>query len=415
MISNDPSIDPSLQTLGDDLSQVHVPIQGDAAIEVETTYLQDLIEAAPDVTSDEQSLNGRYPEQTTAASDGMQPASSPLKRPRHDLTVGVQNMEEQHGAASGHDKKRRKRVAETTVETSSNGHPQTRGSPLPSSTSSARLAGAQPAPAIFRAPTGKKSTRPAVAKEFRNLELCPESFHKLQAYAKKHMLDPAHPERKTYVGNRGHTDTAQVRHDLQKCVREFLENGPGDEFFGPQSTDPTGEEQTGARSRGFSWPADKDLIIQLCSPLLRRMIVNERQREYALKTRGAGKTPEVGDKQVRSECSLQEYVLTLPKAIVPSVQIYLVDRTGKQNLCDRIDVSLTADNSWDMMRQTIHQQLVMLGQHNSESSSRLQVHTADGLETVEDSQAWQRVSQQVMEVEWLEGTIKVVVSISGST
>lgn len=100
---------------------------------------------------------------------------------------------------------------------------------------------------------------------------------------------------------------------------------------------------------------------------------------------------------------------------MPSVQIYLIDQTGKKKLGDRVDVSVTPDSSWDMIKQIIHQQAVMLGQNDHESSTQIQVLTANGLEIVEDSRVWQRVFQQVMEVEWLEGIIKVVVSMGGST
>jgi len=312
MTSNDPSIDPSLQSFGEDLSQVQMPVPGNAGEAIETTYLQDLIEAATDVAGDERVDHGCISNQTVAAASGPDSASPRSKRRQHNLAEGDRDIEERYDLPSEHNKKRQKRAVGPIADVTSSGllH-QTQDSPLLSTTSAARLAEAQPAPAIFRAPTGRKSTRPAVAKEFRNLELCPETFHKLQAYAKKYMLDPAHPERKTYVGNRGQTDTAQVRHDLQRCVREFLEDGPGDEFFGLDSTGPTGEEQSGGASRSFSWPVDKDLIIQLCSPLLRRMVVNERQREYALKTRREGKTQDVGDKQVSGESQWCENVLTI--------------------------------------------------------------------------------------------------------
>jgi len=297
---NESPIDPKLQDIGVDLSQAHEFVSGGPNDAIEASYFRDLAEVATDTAEGERrsydhSFGQMLPEATEL---GTASTGSRKRKQTPPGDGGV--LEEQCSQAGGQTKKRKKRPVNTDAELASDRPAaQDEGSSFLSDPTAARLAAAQTGSAIFRAPSGKKSTRPAVAKEFRNLELCPESFHKMQAYAKKYMLDPEHPERKTYVGNRGQTDTAQIRHDLQKCVREFLEEGPGEEFFGPGSTAPSGDaEDSGGNSRSFSWPADRELIIQLCSPLLRRMIVNERQREYALKTRREGKTQDDSDKQV---------------------------------------------------------------------------------------------------------------------
>lgn len=403
---NSPPLDPKLHNAGVDLSEAHELSSKDQTGAIDATYFHDLVEV---VTIDAAERQGAEPG----------PASAISGKRKRDPSGGDRGLEEHDDQVIGQTKKSKSDPANDDGKPSSDRPaPEDQEASFSPVSSTARLAAAQPGPAIFRVPSGRKSTRPAVAKEFRNLELCPESFHKLQAYAKKYMLDPDHPERKTYVGNRGQTDNAQIRHDLQRCVREFLEAGPGEEFFGPDSIGPTGiEEGSGANSRSFLWPADKELIIQLCSPLLRRMIVNERQRQYAVKTRRGTKTQDDDDKQVGYRSSQQGITLTYWQNTIPSVQLYLVDQTGKRKLCDRLDLDESSGVTWATVQQTIHVQAARLftdgrSQINTNSAVTFRVLTADGLKDVSDDRTWQRVLQQVTELDWLEGTVKVVVPMS---
>ncbi|MCJ1334016.1 hypothetical protein MMC10_010723 [Thelotrema lepadinum] len=137
--------------------------------------------------------------------------------------------------------------------------------------------------ALFRkSPSSKKHTRPPMAKLFSSLELSPENFLQLQSAAKTYMLDDTHPDRRETVGIRGKGDSELVKLRLLNCVKDFLEGrGNGLKFFGP---DVTGEED--GRQRTMIWPRDKNKIINAVTPLLRRIITNERQRQYALETRG---------------------------------------------------------------------------------------------------------------------------------
>lgn len=155
--------------------------------------------------------------------------------------------------------------------------------------------GASPAPisqaasALFRRPssTSKKSTRPPMSKLFTSLELSPEAFLQLQSAAKNYMLNDAFPERRDTVGQRGKTDSELVKLRLWNCVKDFLENeGNGDLFFGPQVA---GDE---GRVRTMFWPSHKNNIVTVVTPLLRRVVTNERQRLYAVETRKPGATAE---------------------------------------------------------------------------------------------------------------------------
>ncbi|PSN63188.1 hypothetical protein BS50DRAFT_576978 [Corynespora cassiicola Philippines] len=178
------------------------------------------------------------------------------------------------------------------------------GSVPPSSESllnDARAAGVHSAAALFRRSskeTTRKYTRPPMSKLFMSLQLTPENFLHLQAQAKSYMLDPAHPERQHCVGNRGKGDTDMVKLRLFNCVREFLEDGVGERFFGEHVEKPgekeadeaaqaLGEEKVPSEGK-LVWPRDGNKIIGLVTPLLRRMVTNERQRMYAIETRKGG-------------------------------------------------------------------------------------------------------------------------------
>ncbi|KAJ4374118.1 hypothetical protein N0V83_002859 [Neocucurbitaria cava] len=168
--------------------------------------------------------------------------------------------------------------------------------------SDARAAGVHSAAALFRRSserTSRKYTRPPMSKLFMSLQLSPENFLQLQAQAKTYMLDPAHPERQNCVGNRGKGDTDMVKLRLFNCVRGFLDDEVGEQFFGEHVEKPgqreaieaaraLGEEKTPSAEARLTWPRDGNKIIGLVTPLMRRMVTNERQRQYAIETRKGG-------------------------------------------------------------------------------------------------------------------------------
>ncbi|KAI9838576.1 MAG: hypothetical protein M1819_004888 [Sarea resinae] len=151
--------------------------------------------------------------------------------------------------------------------------------------SDARAVGVHSAAALFRRPSASsvKYTRPPMSKLFTSLELSPENFLHLQAAAKIYMLDSSHPERQNCVGNRGKGDTDMVKLRLYNCVKAFLElEGIGEKFFGKDA------DHEGAAPRRLVWPDHRHDIIGLITPLLRRMVTNERQRQYAIESRRGG-------------------------------------------------------------------------------------------------------------------------------
>ncbi|KAJ5766350.1 uncharacterized protein N7511_003966 [Penicillium nucicola] len=158
----------------------------------------------------------------------------------------------------------------------------------PQSLSDARAVGVHSAAALFRQPSSnKKYTRPPISKMFSSLEISPENFLHLQAAAKNYMLNDEHPERRDCVGQRGKGDSEMVKLRLWNCVRQFLEQeGNGERFFGENVVN------EGMGPRAYIWPRDHHKIISLVIPLLRRMVTNERQRQYAIETRKGGGTDE---------------------------------------------------------------------------------------------------------------------------
>ncbi|PGG95886.1 hypothetical protein AJ79_09823 [Helicocarpus griseus UAMH5409] len=190
-------------------------------------------------------------------------------------------------------------VAALTAASNGNGL-DIRELPPQQALSDARAAGVHSAAALFRQPsaTSKKYTRPPMSKMFSSLGLTPENFLHLQAAAKAYMLDEARPERRDCVGQRGKGDTEMVKLRLWNCVREFLEGeGNGVRFFGE------GNEN----GSGLVWPRDEQRIISLVMPLLRRMVTNERQRQYAIETRkggGAGGGGGAGEEKKRRQSGM---------------------------------------------------------------------------------------------------------------
>ncbi|KAL4888190.1 hypothetical protein BDV59DRAFT_147962 [Aspergillus ambiguus] len=172
--------------------------------------------------------------------------------------------------------------------------------PPPETLNEARAIGVHSAAALFRQPSSnKKYTRPPMSKLFASLELSPENFLHLQAAAKSYMLDDKHPERRDCVGQRGKGDTEMVKLRLWNCVRHFLEGeGHGERFFGENVVN------EGMGPRTYIWPRDQQKIISLVIPLLRRMVTNERQRQYAVETRKGGAEER---RRRKTEDSLQNF------------------------------------------------------------------------------------------------------------
>lgn len=145
-----------------------------------------------------------------------------------------------------------------------------------------------------------RCTRLPMAKLFGAFQVPPEEFLELHAAAKQYMLDPAFPERRDCIGERAKGEMQVGKVKLANYVKDFLEkDGIGERFFGENAAVATpdaaregaeggGEDggDSGSQQRKI-WPRDAKDIITMLTPLLRRMVTNERQRLYALEQRVA--------------------------------------------------------------------------------------------------------------------------------
>ncbi|KAI4125517.1 MAG: hypothetical protein LQ347_005358 [Umbilicaria vellea] len=339
--------------------------------------------------------------------------------------------------------------------------------PPQSSISDARAAGVHSAAALFRRPSAssKKYTRPPMAKMFASLELSPEDFLHLQAAAKGYMLDRSHPERRDCVGQRGKGDSELVKLRLWNCVKAFLDiEGHGEKYF---SADVPGDEEM---QRTMIWPRDKNKIISSVTPLLRRMVTNERQRQYAVVTRKGGGTDSDGSNKRRKLDDIktpppqghregQEYqqqqgfpqaqnmVLGLPElqdkllealpnhserrnnipaesseqtvARLPSSASYDPSSNGNalqlhinllkdhQRVLPRVDIP--AEQCSDM--QMLYGKLLEQGHAAGPDPWRISVLLPGGLTPIQNDGEWMVALMSARAVDWLDGELKVVVEI----
>lgn len=198
----------------------------------------------------------------------------------------------------------------------------------------ARAAGVHSAAALFRrtaSNAARKCTRPPMSKLFMSLNITPENFIALQSLAKAYMLSSAHPERQSCVGSRGRGDTDLVKLRLFNCVRDFLtDGGLGEQFFGEQA-EKLGERESHEAAAALGeeegsgeklvWPRDGNKIITLVTPLMRRMVTNERQRLYAIDTRKGGKkTDKDGSVDGHPNSPIPGVELHLQTALDPTLQ-----------------------------------------------------------------------------------------------
>ncbi|MCJ1336261.1 hypothetical protein MMC09_001537 [Bachmanniomyces sp. S44760] len=306
--------------------------------------------------------------------------------------------------------------------------------------------------ALFRrlSKSSKKYTRPPMSKLFTSLELSPESFLQLQAAAKAYMLSPLHPERKDCVGQRGKGDSELVKLRLWNCVKDFLEgDGNGHMYFGPQVLGDEGGTRT------MFWPTDKNKIITVVTPFLRRMVTNERQRQYAVETRKLGSQDDVGDGKrrhsgrdslpvaqgpgtipetkhaqetapqfdniIRTMVNTNSNATRSPDTIIQQYSVETMETALAENplllhinimkdgrrFMPRIDTSTDRCSTLQDLREKLYLHIDVIGHNPFE----IQVLLPVGLLTVGTETNWNAAVNFARRTEWLDGTIKVVVDL----
>lgn len=310
----------------------------------------------------------------------------------------------------------------------------------PHAVSQARAIGVHSAAALFRKPTAasKKYTRPPMSRMFLSLELDPEEFLHLQAAAKNYMLDPEHPERKACVGSRGGADSAIIKLKLFECVKYFMDElGWGEKYWGAHSA------KKEIKNRKLIWPKYSNRIISLTTPLLRRIVTNERQRLYAIESRS--KDPR--NKHTR-EKEISAYVSSQPLQIDPKLDLYHYNineafgasshdkqpidgavaaeaattyetvvggnmlyhisvMSNGQRVRPRLDIAPSKYLSYSSLVQQIHDVI-----NENEVHFGIQVLDATGLVRVGSEEQWKDVLKNINTNVWMDGDVRIVVDVA---
>lgn len=330
----------------------------------------------------------------------------------------------------------------------------------PVQTADARAVGLHSATALFRRPStaSKKYTRAPMSKLFTSLELTAEQFLHLQSAAKAYMLDPNHPERGDCVGNRGRGDTDMVKLKLFACVKSFLE----DEGWGARCFT---DEVVGGKFRKLKWPQMKNKIISLVTPLMRRMVTNERQRLYALETRqekrsrpdatrqgqrhtsqttASAISPHPESRQIHSVTTTEQSAVDpklndyhykiydphqsngdgqangIMKEPGSSVRKYDAERAADvrylvnlmhhgRRLHPQVTLKPSACPGFASLVQHIHNMMDGLSQEQQPSS--IKVLGPTGLVNVNGEDSWRGAIASVLQTEWMDGEVKFVIQV----
>ena len=262
-----------------------------------------------------------------------------------------------------------------------------------------------------------------MSKLYTSLELDPEKFLHLQAAAKTYMLDPDHPDRRECVGQRGKGDSEVVKMKLWNTVARFLdEEGHGYSHFGSQVL---GEQ---GLKRSMVWPLDKSRIIGTVMPLLRRMVTNEKQRQYAVETRKGGSSSTTGSLEntktqrassedaghlvhhdpVEPAGNTQESDASQPGATLQyydKVQLRFNVIKNNQRISPPYD--LTAKERPDL--QTVFRKALPSLGGRSHSELQISVLMPSGLSLIQDDDDWIKALNKVGQGEWMDNEMKVLI------
>ncbi|TID26876.1 TPR repeat-containing protein [Venturia nashicola] len=353
-------------------------------------------------------------------SDIGQPPSYEGPADRESISNGLVFIQDVHCAANGTDaeKGKRKQEEDPSVEarkrlrldsvcnTNKTAPTTILSPPTPTSLPTPSLA-------LFRKstrPPAKKYTRPPTKKVFESLKLTPEEWVRLECEAKAYMLDTSHPDRQSCVGNRANSPTNDTKISLYKTVQRFLESDIGARFFGGG----VGEEIVDVGKR-WIYPRDETALIILLTPLMRRMVTNERQRQYARRTRAA--VQEQQRVQSRGQSPFQDDTCSdLPAQVLDQ----LGERTA---LHGKIEVFYIS-NERELFHQhaiedippdygKLHDFILAECSHHRSADSleslKIHIHGPYKLELV-DGDNWNTLRDDIRSAAWTaDGPIKVIV------
>ena len=242
-----------------------------------------------------------------------------------------------------------------------------------------------------------KRTRPAINQLFAALELSAEAYISLSGLAKTFMLDPAHPERMACVGDRNRTQGDAARLRLWGCVRALLDSDAG----GGESV---GDTFFAAQGRSYTWPEDAEMVIARLTPLVRRVVTNERQRRYAVATRA--KDPK---ELATAEAEEASVVDNVPHADNMDVRILIYEQTAGDDkpdrLIDRLVIREEECATYDELSAVVKKRL---GRFTNNLAINLHAHLPGGMASVDSSNAWNQALTTTRITPWMENTLKVI-------
>ena len=279
---------------------------------------------------------------------------------------------------------------------------------------------------LFREPSAKskKYSRPPLGKVYTSLELAPEVFLRLQTACKEFMLDPAHPDRLEVVGYRRHTsgtDIAKLK--LYNCVEEFLGvAGNGELFFGHEA----GPDYAGVPSRTMFWPEDAQKIIKFCMPLMRKMVTNERQRQYAATTRKSGVQKEPTEPSTVDEVEMAQDAMDAAQEVEVGEKVTRSDAVAEgvnlivnvmshngasmMRLIPRFSLSPNVATNLAALRSEVKKRMKRGVKANVDQGA-VKVWLADGVVPVNDDGEWMVALLSAGTVEWMDGEVRVLIEV----
>jgi hypothetical protein len=245
-----------------------------------------------------------------------------------------------------------------------------------------------------------------MSKLFTSLQVTPEQFLHLQQAAKSYMLDKRHPERMNSVGVKRGVEGESAKLKLFAFAKAFLEDeGWGEKCFG--------ENSDGAKSafRKLKWPQMRIKIIDAITPLLRRTVTNERQRQYAKEVRA-----EEAVKRQREQGSIRrsrssadpstngdQYNFKFDEPFSYEINIMEDGRRFKP----KFNLTPFSCSGFDELTEHVY----MLMNDDTRAISSTKVLGPNGLEEASNEEDWEAIITGIKETVWMDGPIKCVVDI----
>ncbi|KUJ20922.1 uncharacterized protein LY89DRAFT_778568 [Mollisia scopiformis] len=299
----------------------------------------------------------------------------------------------------------------------------------------------------------RRRSRLLMKEIYKELEVTPHEYLELQNAAKDYMLDPQHPDRLECVGSKVRKP-GLTKMKLHQCTLAFLrDEGWGDYFWG--------SEAPGASlpDRKLIWPEKSNRIISAIGPLLRRVISNQRQKQYGkaqrqkkvtaatqvsgdeVPSKSAKSTPQLGyqhagtttasnapidlDPALSNEVSpasqpeedsvestVNNTHHSTPPTTEPStdtrLKLHLNLLHGKDHHKPKILLVADVLPTYEELVEHVHQSL----NNGLHKPFKMMILGPNGLVAVRDDYAFQRIVQEISKLPWMDGDVKCLMQMA---